>query len=109
MKLSRISVGLAVRSAREAAELTLNDLAKLTGMTVPSLSRSENGLRDLEFAEVVAIANAVKLNLETVRSLAETFEYAGSAETARKKSELERDLVVLQRSAIEAAIEELNT
>lgn len=105
MKLSRASVGLAVRAAREAAQLTLNDLAPLAGMTTTSLSRSENGLRDIEFAEAVAIANAVKIEVETLRTLAETFERAGAAKKAQKKSDLKDDLNELQRLAIEAAIE----
>lgn len=105
MKLSRASVGLAVRAARESARLTLNDLAQMTGITAASLSRSENGLRDIEFVEAVAIATAVKIEVETLRTFAETYELAG---VAQKKSELEKDLNDLKRAAIEAAIEELN-
>lgn len=105
MKLSRASVGLAVRAARDAAQLTLNDLANMTGITLASLSRSENGLRDIEFAEAVAIANAAKIDVETLRTLAETFERAGAAKTAKKRSALEEDLNELQRLAVEAAIE----
>jgi hypothetical protein len=37
MQLSRTSVGLAVRTAREAARLTLNELAAQAGMTTSSL------------------------------------------------------------------------
>lgn len=105
MKLSRVAVGLAVRAARDAAQLTLNDLASMAKMTVASLSRSENGLRDLEFAEAAAIAEACKIDIETLRSLAETFERAGAAKTAQKKSDLQSDLNELQRLAIEAAID----
>ena len=105
MKLSRASVGLAVRAAREAARLTLNDLAPMAGMTITSLSRSENGLRDIEFAEVVAIANAAKIDIETLRTLAETFERAGAAKKVQRKSALAKDLNDLQRLAIEATIE----
>lgn len=109
MRLSRISVGLAVRAAREAARLTLGDLAQKTGTTATSLSRSENGLRDVEFSEVVAIANAVGIGLETFRTLAETFENAGAASTAMKQHELKIELIELQRAAIEAAIEASNS
>ena len=98
-------MGLAVHSARDAAGLTLNDLAPLAGMTASSLSRSERGERDLAFAEVVAIANAVKIDVETLRSLAESFEREGVAQTHSKASALEKDLNELQRMAIEAVIE----
>lgn len=105
MKLSRTSVGLAVRAAREAAGLTLNDLSGITGITVSSLSRSETGQRDLAYTEVLAIAAAVKIDGETLRTLAETFERAGVEKTQRKRDELARDLNELQRIAIEATIE----
>ena len=108
MKLSRASVGLAVRAAREAAGMTLGDLAGAAGMTATSLSRSENALRDIEFAEIVAIADAVKIDVETIRSLAETFERAGTAAKSKSRSKLTDDLNELQRLAIEAAIEVRN-
>lgn len=105
MKLSRISVGLAVRAAREAAGLTLNDLAGITGITLSSLSRSETGQRDLAFTEVLAISDGLKIDPETLRSLAETFERAGATKTQHKRDQLARDLNDLQRLAIEATIE----
>jgi transcriptional regulator with XRE-family HTH domain len=105
MKLSRTSVGLAVRAAREAAGLTLKDLAGTTGITTSSLSRSENGERDLAFTEVLAIAEALRVDAETLRTLAETFERAGAPEKQSARAELSRDLNELQRMAIEAAIE----
>lgn len=109
MKLSRASIGLAVRAAREAAALTLNDLAGLTGLTQSTLSRTELGERDVAFAEVLAIAKAVKIDLEALLTLAETFERDGAATNlAQKRSakdQLARDMNELQRLAIEAAIE----
>jgi transcriptional regulator with XRE-family HTH domain len=105
MKLTRISVGLAVRAAREAAGLTLNDLAGLTGITLSTISRSETGQRDISFTEVLAISQALKISAETLRSLAETFERGGASETQHKRNQLFSDLNDLQRLAIEAAIE----
>lgn len=104
MKLSRMSVGLAVRAMRDAARLTINDLATMTGISISSLSRTENGLRDLNFAEATAIAAAVKIDIEHLRTLAETFEREGVTDKQRQVSELERDLNELQRLAIETAI-----
>lgn len=105
MKLTRTSVGLAVRAAREAAGFTLNDLAGMTGITLSTISRSETGQRDLAFTEFISIAQALKIDAETLRSLAETFERAGVSETQRKRDQLSRDLNDLQRLAIETAIE----
>lgn len=98
-------MGLAVRAAREAARLTLNDLAALTGITLSSLSRSENGQRDLAFTEVLEIAKALKVDAETLRTFAETFERAGVSKTTLKRDQLSRDLNDLQRLAIETALE----
>ena len=105
MKLTRISVGLAVRAAREAAGLTLNDLAKATGITLSSLSRSETGQRDLAFTEVLTITRALKIDAEALRTLAETFERRGAVKARKKLDQLSRDLNELQRLAIETAIE----
>lgn len=101
MRLSRTALGLAVRAARGAARLTLKDLAELAGMTVSSLSRSENGERDLTFVEISAIATAVRVELEDLRTLAETFERDGTVAREGQAREMNK----LQRLAIEAAIE----
>ena len=106
--LSRASLGLAVRAAREAAGLTLNDLVGMTGLTQSTLSRSELGERDIAFTELLAIADAVKVDLEDLRTLAETFEREGAAEKHAAKqharSQLAHDLNDLQRLAIETAV-----
>ena len=101
MKLSRTALGLAVRAARGAARLTLKDLAEPAGMTVSSLSRSENGERDLTYVEIDAIATAVRIELEDLRTLAETFERDGTV----AREDQAREINKLQRLAIEAAIE----
>ena len=104
MKLSRASIGLAVKAARSAAELTLQETSKATSVSVSSLSRLENGERDLGYAEALLIAEVFQLNLEDLRTLAETFERQGAPTLARGKDRLARDLNDLQRTAIEAAI-----
>lgn len=108
MKLSRASIGMAIRAAREAAKMSLGDMAGLVGMTPASLSRTETGLRDAEFAEVVAIAERLGIELEVLRTLAETFEHSGAAAKARQKDQLKDELIELQRAAVEAAIEEMS-
>jgi transcriptional regulator with XRE-family HTH domain len=105
MKLRRTSVGLAVKAAREAAGFTLADLAGATSITISSLSRTENGQRDAEFAEIVSITSALRIDVETFRTMAETFERSDAAKTLRKMSKLEGDLNDLQRLAVAAAIE----
>lgn len=105
MKISRSSLGLALRAIREAARMTLKDLSASTGIAVSSLSRSENGQRDLEFAEVVQVCETVGLDVLAFRMLAESIEEAGSSDIARKGDELKSELLALQQSALEAAVE----
>lgn len=105
MKLSRASVGLAVRAAREAAGLTLKDLAGSTGITLNTLSRGELGERDIAFTELVNITKTLQIGVEDLLNLAENCERSGIAAIHDKRSELERDLLALQRLAIESAIE----
>jgi len=105
MKLTRTSLGLAVRSARRVGQVTLSDLAAATGLTVSSLSRTENGERDLGFGEASLIAEALKIDVETLRSLAEAIERGGAADKKSASAGLARDLAELQRVAMEAVIE----
>lgn len=102
--LSRAAVGQAVSAVRQAAGLTLQELAKLTGIGISSLSRTEAGLRDASFAELVAIAGAVHLSVDTLQTLAQGIERQGASELARRRDQLEQDLLELQRAAVEAAV-----
>lgn len=104
MKISRTSVGLAVRSARMAANLTAADLAMLTGISTSSVSRTESGQRDLEFREALAIAKVLGIEVSVLQDLSEVFEREGAGKAALRISELEHDLLQLQREAINATI-----
>lgn len=108
MKLSNTSIGLAVHAARDAAKLTLTDLSSLSGLPTSSLSRVENGLRGLDFSEAVVIADALKVSVGALQSLAETFEREGAVEKAQSKKQLMKDLIELQRQAVEIAIASAN-
>jgi transcriptional regulator with XRE-family HTH domain len=104
MIISRISMGLAIRAVRDMAKLTLSALSDKTGIPISSLSRIENGLRSVDFAEALAIAEVAKIDISTLRTLAETFERQGVAENLQCQNSLKKDLNNLQRLAIEAAI-----
>jgi transcriptional regulator with XRE-family HTH domain len=105
MKLSRTSVGLAVRAARAAARLTLKDLAGLTGIVLSTLSRTENGERDLAWTELLLVAEAVKIDPSRLHDLARNIEEKGAAEKQSQRNRLAEDLLELERLGIEAAIE----
>lgn len=108
MKLSNTAIGLAVRAARDAAKLTLSDLSSRSGLPISSLSRAENGLRGLDFSEAVVIADALNVSVGALQSLAETFEREGAVEIAQSKKQLMKDLLDLQRQAVEIAISSAN-
>ena len=96
---------MAVKFAREKAGLTASDLAGQVGIDRSALSRVENGVRSLDFSEAVAIATAVKIDVEALRTYAETFEREGVDSKRTALREIEKDLNRLQRMAVETAIE----
>lgn len=104
MKLSRTAIGMAVKSARLAAGLTAAELAKVTGLSASAVSRTESGMRALEFVEALAVSSALGIDVEALRTLAETFEREGVSGTVAAISELEADLLALQRVAVESAV-----
>lgn len=100
MKLTRESVGLAIRTAREAAGLTLRDLAGVTGISHALLGRSELGERDVGYVEMLDIAAALHVEEAVLREYAKTFERDGLAAKRQEQRQLVRDLNALQREAI---------
>lgn len=80
MHITRISIGLAVKAAREALKLTANDLSKQAGISTSSLSRTENGFRGFDLEEAVAISEALGIKVQALVDLANEFEISGAAE-----------------------------
>lgn len=105
MRLSRPSVGQALRTARDSAGLTLSALAEVTSLTTSSISRTERGERDLTYSELVEISEVLKIDVEHFRELAEAFERLGAAQKKEQLDTLASDLAKLQKAAIEAVIE----
>jgi len=105
MTISRAALGSAVRAARDAADLSIRDLASRAGLSAAVLSRTENGERDLAYTELLAIAQAVGLRVEDLHNLAENCERQGVGRVRQELSQLQADLLQLQRAALLAAIE----
>lgn len=104
MKISRTAVGLALRSARLAANMTAADLASRTALSASSISRTESGKRDLAFLEALAVSKVLGIEVSLLQDLAENFEREGAGKKAFRISELGEDLRQLQREAITTAI-----
>lgn len=74
--LSRSDVGAAVAKGRSAANLTQEQLGKSTGLGQAIISRIEAGARKLDFIEIVAIADALGVEVaELLRNAQETAAY----------------------------------
>lgn len=64
------TIGKAVRAAREARGLTLRQVAKAAGMSIPQLSSLENGKpANPGWATVVRLAKSLGMSLDEVAGL----------------------------------------
>lgn len=61
--LSRADVGTAVSQARNQANITQEQLGQITGLGQAIISRIEAGARKLDFIEIVAIADALGVDV----------------------------------------------
>lgn len=77
MKLSRTAIGLSIRTAMEAASLTLRNLSESTGIPVSTLSRRETGQNDVTFEEMMLILPVVGLDVKKMQDLVESIEKSG--------------------------------
>lgn len=60
-------IGPVLRKAREAADLSLRDLSRLSGMSVGQISQLETGVRpDPAFSTVARLAAALQLPLDAL-------------------------------------------
>lgn len=56
-------IGQQIRTHRKAQGLTLDDLSRISGATVPTLSHIERGTRDVKLSTLVGLAKALRLEL----------------------------------------------
>lgn len=105
MNISRTSIGLAVKAARQAAHLSLSELAQKTEINISSLSRVESGLRALDFSEAIVLAKELRVNLDHFKDLAKTYEENGTVEKIIKNRDLINALKKAHQLAILTAIE----
>lgn len=60
------AVGGNIRVARESSGLNLHELARLSGISAPALSRIETGKRDLRVSTLYRIAAALRVEPRTL-------------------------------------------
>lgn len=59
-------IGYRLRSARKAQGLSLKELSRLSGATLPTLSHIERGTRDVKLSTLVALADALRVDLPSL-------------------------------------------
>lgn len=59
-------IGKRLRNLRKTRGLTLGDLSRLSGATVPTLSHLERGTRDVKLSTLVGLANALRVDLPSL-------------------------------------------
>lgn len=56
-------IGGRLRERRKSLGLSLGDLSRLSGSTVPTLSNIERGTRDVKLSTLVSLTSALRLDL----------------------------------------------
>lgn len=59
-------IGAALRTRRKGLGLSLEDLSRLSGSTVPTLSHIERGTRDVKLSTLVSLAAALRIDLSSL-------------------------------------------
>lgn len=59
-------IGAALRNRRKGLGLSLEDLSRLSGSTVPTLSNIERGTRDVKLSTLVSLAAALRIDLSAL-------------------------------------------
>jgi transcriptional regulator with XRE-family HTH domain len=59
-----VAIGAAIRAAREAAGLTAIELARLSGVHQPHISRAENGRAEMGIPNLYKLVRALRAPLE---------------------------------------------
>lgn len=77
MKLSPVSLGMAIEQILKDADMTAAVLAEKISITTSSLSRTINGLRAVELAEADLIAQVTGKTVDDLLNLARMFERDG--------------------------------
>jgi transcriptional regulator with XRE-family HTH domain len=100
-KLSPAALGLAIKTLRDQARMSANDLALQAGMTPSSLSRTENGFRQVELAEATLIAEALGAKVDDVVRIAREVQSSGIVkQRERAMAELHRSMAQVKEAAV---------
>lgn len=100
LQLSDTAIGMAIRTARIAANLTLKQLADQTTLSnTSSLSRGENGLRSITLSEFVEICSVTGVSVDKLITIARSFDQQGVHEKQQRVQELRTEVGSLLSTA----------
>lgn len=101
--LSDVHLGVAVKSARQAADWSAKDLAEKCAISAAKLSKIENGKQTLSFAKAIDICSALGIDVRHLAALAE--EVASVAdESASIRERLKANRKRLEEISVQKAI-----
>lgn len=100
MTISNAAIGSAIRALRDRVDLSVNDLAKITGLSPSTLSRTEAGARHPRVSELDSIAKAVSITLDDFLNLAKFCDLKGAQDKYDELERIERELLELRQFAI---------
>lgn len=61
-----VKIGMNVKIARVKKDMTIQELAKMAGMSVTTISRLERGVGNVRMFSINKIANALGVDVETL-------------------------------------------
>lgn len=95
-----MDIGGFIRQQREAAEVSLRQLAKLAGVSNPYLSQIERGLRKPSAEVLQQIAKGLSVSAETLYARAGLLDEAAARHLVVEAINLDEELSKDQRSAL---------
>lgn len=78
------SIGQQIRRLRHTRRMSLQQVSELTGMSISTLSKLENGLIELSYTRMIAISEALGINLTELVAADSRLTSAPSLVTARR-------------------------
>lgn len=96
-------IGFAVRTARQAANMSAKELASAVDITPTTLSKIETGRQNLDFKMAMDIAKALNIDLTSLAILAEKVAASG-IESNNVRAALASRLKQLEKEAVETAL-----
>jgi transcriptional regulator with XRE-family HTH domain len=105
--LIRLAIGMAIRSLREERQVSATKLGEAAGISSPTLSKMENGLRELTLFEAMALTHAMGCDVTKLSALAEKLVSTGAVKQRITAQTRYEKALAETHEAITVALKEL--